>query len=258
MNADELESLVDKIREHLEPILDESGAVFYSGRQTLEGKTNFYLMGLNPGGDPTVMKEETIMKSLSDWQGRKPDAWSEYCDEYWGKSKPDPEEEKPGNFPHQKWVREFCAKCLGEEKVRKVFSANAIFERTKKGEHLPKGTSLDLICWQVHKLLFSKVQPKYIICLGNGPNSSFDRLTSKNCLAIVGRPGEKACKMPGGKRHFYIRWFEAAQITNQSPGLERLVRVIGVPHPSRFPLGTDGFRDEWKKLSPLDANPPQR
>jgi len=62
--------------------------------------------------------------------------------------------------------------------------------------------------------------------------------------------------MPSGKRHFYIRWFEAAQITNQSPGLERLVRVIGVPHPSRFPLGTDWFVKQWATLRLLDAKPP--
>lgn len=61
--------------------------------------------------------------------------------------------------------------------------------------------------------------------------------------------------MPSGKKSFYIRWFEAAQIQNQSPGLERLVRVIGVPHPSWFPLGAGWFSEAWGTLPLLDANP---
>lgn len=256
MNADELESLIHDIRLILNPIMAKSGQVFYSGRQALEGKNSFYLMGLNPGGDPCDpdLKIKTIEKSLTSWLEEAP-GWSEYLDEDWGKKKADPNK-NPGNSRHQKRVRSFCTNCLGEPVVRNVFSANAIFKRTKTGEGLLKDPEWDQVCWKVHQLLFLKVRPKYVICLGNGPNSSFDRLTSKNCLAIVGRPAEKACKMPGGKRHFYIRWFEAAQITNQSPGLERLVRVIGVPHPSRFPLGTDWFVEQWATLRLLDAKPP--
>ncbi|MBX3350710.1 MAG: hypothetical protein KF747_18475 [Nitrospira sp.] len=249
MNAGEFKHLVDKIREHLKPILDESGAVFYSGRQTLEGKTDFYLMGLNPGGAPDVMKEETIKRSLSDWQGKKPDYWSEYRDAYWGKKQQWTDADN-GNSRHQKWVRDFCADCLGED-VRNVFSANAIFKRTKKGVDLPKGTNVDDICWQVHKLLFSKVQPKYIICLGHGSGSPFERLKQKQCLDVVGPHKDEPFKMPNGKRSFYIRSFEAAQIQNKPTGLDRLVRVIGVPHPSWFPLGANWFREAWEKLSPL-------
>lgn len=256
MNANELDSLVDEIRVLLKPIMDKSGQVFYSGRQALEGKTDFYLMGLNPGGDPctTDMKIETIEKSLADWREKTPE-WSEYWDVDWGKKKSDPKDEKPGNSRHQKRVRSFCEDCLGE-KVRNVFSANAIFARTRKGEHLPKGTSLEHICWQVHQLLFLKVQPKYIICLGHGPDSSFERLKHEKCLAVASSCScEEAFKMPSGKKNFYIRWFEAAQIQNQSPGLERLVRVIGVPHPSWFDLGSGWFSEAWGTLPLLDANP---
>ncbi|MBA5869808.1 MAG: hypothetical protein GDA68_07390 [Nitrospira sp. CR2.1] len=254
MNADELGSSVDEIRALFKRIPDESGQVFYSGRQTLEGKNGFYLMGLNPGGDPCDpdLKSKTIEKSLAGWLGKAP-GWSEYLDEYWGKKKSDPKYEKPGNSRHQKRVMSFCTNCL-DEPVRNVFSANAIFKRTRKGDHLPKGTSLEHVCWRVHQQLFLKVRPKYIICLGQGPDSSFDRLKSEKCLAVADSC-EKALKMPKGTRNFYIRWFEAAKIQNPLPGLERLVRVIGVPHPSWFDLSAEWFRDEWKKLSPLDANP---
>ena len=263
MNASEIDSLVDEMRrlfkatldKSRKPILGESGQVFYSGWQTLEGKNGFYLMGLNPGGDPCdpELQIETIEKSLSDWLRREPE-WSEYCDVDWGRRKLDPKEENRGNSRHQKRVKSFCTNCLGEHDVRNIFAANAIFERTKKGDHLPKGTSLDLICWQVHQLLFLSVRPKFIICLGHGPGSSFERLKSKQWLKVVDSC-EKAFSGPSGKKNFYIRWFEATKIQNPTPGLERLVRVIGVPHPSWFDLSADWFSEAWKTLPFLDPAP---
>ena len=247
MSENEFDTLVNEIGVLLKPILCASGSVFYSGRKTLEGKKDFYLMGLNPGGDPDTMKKETIEKSLADWQGEKAD-WSAYND-YWGRNL----EGEKGNFSHQKRVRAFCNNCLGTD-VTEVPSANAIFRRTKKVKDLPKDTELDRICWQVHQLLFSKVQPKYIICLGHGSDSSFDRLKKKEYLAVAGFCDKEAFKMPSGKKNFYIRWFERAQIQNPLPGLERLVRVIGVPHPSWFDLGADWFAKQWRTLPLLDAN----
>lgn len=262
MNANELDNLVSEIRglfkpnpdESRKPTLGESGQVFYSGRQTLEGKSGFYLMGLNPGGDPCDpdLKIKTIEKSLTSWLEEAP-GWSEYLDEDWGKRKADPKK-NPGNSRHQKRVRSFCTNCLGEPDVRNVFSANAIFKRTKTGEGLLKDPEWDRICWQVHQLLFLKVRPKYIICLGHGPGSSFERLKSKQCLEVVGSC-EKAFPGPSGKKNFYIRWFKAAKIQKQAPGLESLVRVIGVPHPSWFPLDSDAFASAWKSLPFLSPGP---
>lgn len=83
MSENEFDTLVNEIRVLLKPILCASGSVFYSGLKTLKGKKDFYLMGLNPGGDPGTMKKETIEKSLADWQGEKAD-WSAYSDQYWG------------------------------------------------------------------------------------------------------------------------------------------------------------------------------
>lgn len=88
MNENELNTLLQEIRMLLGPIrLQESGAVFYSGRRTLDGNNNLYLMGLNPGGDPELCKKETIEKSLDDWKAETKDDWSAYCDQYWGRKK---------------------------------------------------------------------------------------------------------------------------------------------------------------------------
>ncbi len=256
MSENALDTLVNEIGTLLKPIENVSGTVFYTGRQALEGKSDFYLIGLNPGGNPCCSEECTIKESLAHWQERKSDtAWSAYCDEYWGQKKPWSKTDH-GNSRHQRGVRIFCKDFLGKE-VRNVFAANLVFQRSIRGDHLPKDTSVDHICWQVHQLLFLKVQPKYIICLGHGPGSSFDRLKSGKYLAVDGPCGTAAFKTPNGKKNCYLRWFEAAQIRNSSPGLERLVRVIGVPHPSWFALGASWFSEAWKTLPLLDANPPK-
>jgi len=251
----DIDSLLLRMQSLLNLIVGDSGSVFYSGSKTLDNPSRYYLMGLNPGGDPcdSDLKMETIGKSLTDWRGRKPE-WSEYCDVDWRGKKSDPKDENPGNSRHQKAVRNFCSDCLDED-VRSVFSANAIFKRTRKGEHLPKGTSLEHTCWQVHQLLLSIVQPTYIICLGHGPGSSFERLKEERCLHVIGSCGKELFKIPSEKKGFYIRWFERDQIQAQVPGLERLVRVIGVPHPSWFALASDKFRKAWNALSPLSSAP---
>lgn len=253
MKEDELDGLLSEIRSLLNQISERSGSVFYSGRKTFDSPSRYYLMGLNPGGRQDSSVEAKIRESLVSWRGQAPN-WSAYLDEYWGGKKPWTREDL-GNSGHQQGVRKFCRKCLGVEEVRDVFSANAIFERSEKGEHLPKDFERDRICWEVHQLLFSIVQPTYIICLGHGPGSSFERLKEERCLHVVGSCGNELFKMPSEKKGFYIRWFERDQIQAQVPGLERLVRVIGVPHPSWFALGSDKFRKAWNALSPLSSAP---
>jgi hypothetical protein len=131
----------------------------------------------------------------------------------------------------------------GRERKR-IPSANAIFRRTKKGGHLPQGTELDEICWQVHELLWLKVRPEFIICLGHGPGSSFEKTKLRLNAA---RSCEK--QFPNGKRSFYIRWFEKKDVQVDVPA--SLVRVIGIPHPSWFDLGGDVFNQAWSGLSLL-------
>ena len=138
-------------------------------------------------------------------------------------------------------MREFSKKCL-DLNVREVFSANAIFRRTPNCRHLESG--LDPVCWQIHQLLFSKIKPKYIICLGNGRDSSFHKL--KQRLAFD-TDDERRFKKPNGK-NFYIRWFDKDMIRNNVLALSSLIRVIGVPHPSWFPLGAEWFSKAWKEL----------
>ena len=132
MGDEELESLLEEIRADLKRWRSESGGVFYSSRSTL-AKGDFYLMGLNPGGDPEKNKT-SIDEDLGQWKVQKA-FWSAYLDEDWIND--DADEKYNGKKPHQARVSYFCEKRLGV-KVRDVFSANALFVRTRNEKNRRK------------------------------------------------------------------------------------------------------------------------
>src|SRR3972149_3391003 len=104
MKDEKLETLLEQIGSDLDRWHQQSGGIFYSGRSTLvEG--DFYLMGLNPGGNPQKIKG-TIDESLKQWKDEKDSTWSAYLDENWLTD--DKDEEKKGKARHQLRVRDFC------------------------------------------------------------------------------------------------------------------------------------------------------
>ncbi|MDE0671952.1 MAG: hypothetical protein OXH72_09450 [Caldilineaceae bacterium] len=63
------------------------GIVLYSGRSAFSGHRKLYILGLNPGGDPTKQANKTVAWHTSKVLREKPDMWSEYSDACWeGKS----------------------------------------------------------------------------------------------------------------------------------------------------------------------------
>ncbi len=226
---------VDKLAHHVvewlkeeSPIkaeMNKPGAIFYSGRSTLK-QGPIYLMGLNPGGDP----KGTINCDLTAWMNGKAN-FSGYCDEPWSTDKKKYEE---GEAPHQQRVKKLCKilcakqemldqeEASDNEKVRNVFSANAIFVRTRKASNLmdvPEYCEIRERCWEVHKLFLQIVKPKLIVCLGNGQRlSSFSLLKDRLKVSKVSYCGN-------GKSFLDGRWFESEELE---------CKVVGVPHPSRF------------------------
>ena len=83
MEEKKLEELLTHVSADLQRWLKKSGDIFYSGRSTLK-EGDFYLMGLNPGGDPAATA--VIEESLKLWKARQSN-WSEYWDERWLKAK---------------------------------------------------------------------------------------------------------------------------------------------------------------------------
>ena len=249
MDDKELESLLEEIGADLERWQDESGGVFYSGRSALV-KGDFYLMGLNPGGDPKTTKI-SIDESLKQWKGEKDPNWSAYKDENWVND--DNDKSKNGTARHQVRVRDFCENLLRKD-FRTIFSANSLFVRTTKEIHLrekrPEEYEMLLAdCWKVHQRILSIVRPKIIVCLGNGPNSSFLKLRD---WLKVSPEYVKAQDFPNPKRgrNFYIRWFDKPTKSENKQEFNSFdFRVVGVPHPSWFDLRSEEFRGAWESLT---------
>jgi len=254
MGDEEIESLLKEIGADLERWHGESGGVFYSGRSTLK-QGDFYLMGLNPGGNPDKI-HVSINESLKQWKGEKDPNWSAYIDENWVSDEED-DKDKKGNARHQVRVRDFCERLLRKD-VRTIFSANALFVRTSKEAHLRNKRPEDYRLlhddsWKVHQRVLSIVRPKIVVCLGNGPNSSFAKL--REWLNVLPQD-VKDPHFPNPKRgrNFYIRWFdkptkpESGQETNSFD-----FRVVGVPHPSWFDLRSEEFRGAWESLTTSPA-----
>ena len=56
-------------------ILRRSGSVFYTGRSALSSPSRLYLLGLNPGGDPTSQALETVEADIGQFRAQPP-RWS--------------------------------------------------------------------------------------------------------------------------------------------------------------------------------------
>src|SRR4051812_49127983 len=64
-------------------LLDESGTVFYSGRDAFSNPSRLYLLGLNPGGSPVDQARETLSWHSNRVLHKEPHKWSAYRDESW-------------------------------------------------------------------------------------------------------------------------------------------------------------------------------
>ena len=88
--------MIEDFKKHIPAEIEqESGKVFYSGREAFSGERPLYILGYNPGGNPDKppLATETIeahtQKVLSKGAGK----WSAYRDESW-KNQP------AGHCPH--------------------------------------------------------------------------------------------------------------------------------------------------------------
>lgn len=131
--------------------------VFFSGSRAFRTERGMYLLGINPGGDHATFTK-TIAEHTEQVIETKPDDWSEYRDEPWGKS-------KPGEKPFQKRVQ-YLFKRTGYSPGQ-VPSSNLIFLRSRNLGELP-GSFGDLaeLCWPFHEAVIHELDPKVVVCLG--------------------------------------------------------------------------------------------
>lgn len=135
----------------------KSGIVFYSGRAAFSGCRELYILGLNPGGDPTEQANETVAWHTSKVVRDKPYKWSEYSDESW-KGKP------PGKHGIQPRILHLL-KNLDLE-PGEVPSSNIVFKRSRKVSDISNWQQLAEMCWRFHCEVINRLQPRVILCLG--------------------------------------------------------------------------------------------
>jgi hypothetical protein len=205
-----VETFVAEARTLLAPILHRSGNVLYSGKDTL-CPGPLYLLGLNPGGDPSDHRhrEQTIGSTLDSLRIKKE---NEYLDVSWRERGIHRE---PGEATLQRRVQHL-AEILGLD-LRTVCASNLIFARstsaaTSDYEHLAP------ICWPVHELILNIVQPRLIVAFGNSGTSPYNFLVSQ-----FAAPREETFHSGHGE------WVCRSFTTDK-------MRVVGVPHLSRYAI----------------------
>ena len=139
-------------------LLNESGTVFYSGRDAFSNPSRLYLLGLNPGGSPSEQAGETLAWHSHRVLHEEPANWSAYHDESWQGA-------SPGTWGMQPRVLHALRR-LGLDPGR-VPSSNLIFVRSPRAIDL-KGRKPELAdaCWAFHERVIDTLKINVILCFG--------------------------------------------------------------------------------------------
>lgn len=139
----------------------EFGEVFYSGATAFEQPSPIYLLGFNPGGDPTKdqLSRYTIAADLQASHEPRRHDWSA-LEEDW-------REFGPGAVAYQRRVLHLLAAC-GITDPRKIPASNAIFVRSTRVETLDAQRTKALLrdCWTVHERVISTLAVRVVVCFG--------------------------------------------------------------------------------------------
>lgn len=217
-----------------EELYKKPGAVLSSGVSTLTDGS-VYIMGLNPGGDPSKITEP-IVRLIAPADGTSAythDCWQPKCIE----PQPCRHLDSSGATRPEYLVRHqrnmiALAAALGATPST-LFSANAVFARSTRKATLYDQTGLSLEdwwdhCWPVHQQFLAIVRPRLILTLGYGEKSSAFGLLRSRC----GYPTAAPLVEEGRKSGW---WFAAALPLLDGTVLRAI--VAGAPHPSYFAPG---------------------
>lgn len=139
-------------------MLDRSGAVFNTGRVAFSGRKPFYLLGLNPGGDPATHPDETVRSHTQEVLA-KTQPWAAYRDDSW-------DGRRPGTAGMQPRVLHLINR-LGLA-ADQVPMSNLIFERTTSQAGLQgRLRLLAEACWPVHEQVIQDLKIRAVLCLGS-------------------------------------------------------------------------------------------
>jgi hypothetical protein len=136
-------------------LLQESGEVFYAGREAFRRRGGLYVLGFNPGGNPDA--EARLIGTRIREVVATTTPWSAYVDEAW-------RGRKPGDKPLQRRVTYMLEK-LGAN-PRLTPASNLIFVRSVSAHELADAQSLENACWPFHQAVIKGLAPRAILCLG--------------------------------------------------------------------------------------------
>jgi len=137
-------------------LLDEPGAVLYSGASTLRNGP-VYLLGLNPGGSEGATLRQSIAASRREHNC--------YLDEQWA---PGGHVQPKGQSTLQRRVQELCK--LLKLDTRHVPASNLVFTRsTRIATHSNFRSAADA-CLAVHRTFLDAIKPDLILTYGNLAN----------------------------------------------------------------------------------------
>ena len=137
-------------------LLDEPGAVLYSGASTLR-RGPVYLLGLNPGGSEGATLRQSIAASREEHNC--------YLDEQWA---PGGHVQPIGQSTLQRRIQALC-KIMGLE-TRSVPASNLAFTRsTRVATHSNFRSAVDA-CLAVHRTFLDAIEPDLILTYGNLAN----------------------------------------------------------------------------------------
>lgn len=139
-------------------LLNDSGTVFYSGRDAFSNPSRLYLLGLNPGGSPSEQAGETLAWHSNRVLHEFPANWSAYRDESWQGA-------PAGTYKMQPRVRHALRRLRLDP--GRVPSSNLIFVRSARAIDL-KGHERELAdaCWAFHERVIDTLKINVILCFG--------------------------------------------------------------------------------------------
>ncbi|MFQ3894637.1 MAG: hypothetical protein ACOY4N_00760 [Pseudomonadota bacterium] len=174
-------SSIDQALSAIAPnILQSSGSVFYSGRSAFSKKSDLYILGLNPGGNPVDQVSETVAADIDQFW-TQPASWSAYADESWQGA-------APGTWGMQPRILHMLARL--KLAPREVPASNLIFVRTSSEAALrQQKAQLIRDCWPVHQAVIDSLNVTALLCFGGTAGRGFESVSARvNSSIVIAKP----------------------------------------------------------------------
>lgn len=141
-----------------EELLNQSGSVFYAGRNAFAKHADLYILGLNPGGDPKAQAEQTVAWHTKQVLTNNAHDWSAYRDDSW-------REAEPGTCGMQPRVLHLLRRANLDPGLTPA--SNVVFLRSRRQSTLdgPFDQLADL-CWPFHEAVIQRLNPRVVLCFG--------------------------------------------------------------------------------------------